>query len=411
VVVVTQDGSLRPITPLTGDAGSVHEALDAIGKLAARSPSVAEEGNVLDQFEAIVQSEGCLRGLPQLINVVRDYARWRAIEAQEARDRLNDVVDALVGIPGRKALVYVSEGLEQRPGIQLFDQIGEICPEILRSDFSTVLSAMQEIETSPVLKDAAARANAARVTFYPIDARGLTGQTSMDVSRGNKRYIPSAKNDFVRDANLSNPYRTLAEETGGFALVRGLAPAIATRRLRSEAAGRYVLAFTPARDPDGRAHDLSVRLKNSKDVELRHRMSYLHAEPAVVRAQRALSALFFGLEENGLRATLDISRSTEKDGEAVVRLHVPADALNAAPESGARVRVVVALRSLEPEKKGGASVVREKEFTLKADPSPLDPHEVAIRVPVTDAAHDFAVGIEDLVNGSTSYFKRTLTKR
>ena len=410
VVVVTQDGTLRPVTPLTGDSAVIHEALEGIGKLGARSPSVVDEGNVLDQFEAIVQSEGCLTGLPQLINVVRDYARWRAIEAQEARDRLNDVVDALVGVPGRKALVYVSEGLEQRPGIHLFDQIGEICPEILKSDFSSVLSAMQEIETSPVFRDAAARANAARVTFYPIDARGLVGQTSMDLSRGNKRYIPSGKNDFVRDANLVNPYQTLAEETGGFALIRGLAPAVATRRLRAEAAGHYVLAFAPVRDPDGKAHDLTVRLKTSKEVEVRHRMSYLHAEPSIVRAQRALSALFFGLEENALGAELDISRSSEGTGEALVRLRLPVGGLSGA-SADARMRVVIALRSVEAGNRERGTLVREKEFVLGATSDGTPQREFTIGVPVTDSAYDFAVGIENLADGSTVYLKRTLPRR
>ena len=352
VGVVAEDGTLRPLTPVTADPAEVRRGVERIGEMVVQSPGVDQERIVYSQFESIIEMQGCIEGLPQLINVVRDYARWRGIEAQEARDRLNALVDALVGLPGRKALVYVSEGLEQRPGIHLFEQITSICPEVLHRDSTQIFAAMQEIETSPAFKEAAARANAARVTFYPIDARGLMSATAMDMSRGDRRYIPTAKNDFIRDANLVNSYQLLAEETGGFPLVRGLSPAVATKRLQAEAAGHYVLAFTPSREPDGKAHDLTVRLKKERrGIQIRHRMSYLHAEPAVQRGQRALSALMFGLEENGLRATLDIQRApppAEGATSATVKISLPLDALRFdETDTGrqARVRVVVALRS------------------------------------------------------------------
>lgn len=417
VVVVAEDGPLRPLTAITADLDEVKRALERISRMAIQAPGGDQERIVLSQFEAIIEMQGCIPGLPQLINVVRDYAGWRAIEAQEARDRLNGLVDALVGLPGRKALVYVSEGLEQRPGIHLFEQITSICPDVLQREGSQIFAAMQEIETSPAFKAAAARANAARVTFYPLDARGLMSATAMDMSRGDRRYIPTAKNDFIRDANLVNSYQLLAEETGGFPMVRGLSPAVATKRFQAEAAGHYVLAFTPSRDPDGKAHDITVRLKKERrDIQIRHRMSYLHAEPAVQRGQRALSALMFGLEENGLRAALDIQRTpspTEGGASALVKISLPLDALRfEETENGraARVRVVVAVRSTSGDKPRSPASVREKEFTiaLPTGATTTGVHDVFVDVPIDGASHEFAVGIEDLASGVVTYLRRTL---
>ncbi len=417
VVVVAQDGPVRPLTTITTSPDEVRRALDRIGQMAIQSPGADDERIVLSQFEAILFAEGCISGLPQLLYAVRDYARGRAVEVQETRDRLNGLVDALVGLPGRKALVYVSEGLEQRPGIHLFDQITSICPEVLHREGSQVFAAMQEIETSPVLKDAAARANAARVTFYPMDARGLMSATAMDLSRENRRFIPTAKNDFIRDANLLNPYQILAEETGGFPMVRGLSPAAAARRFQAEAAGHYVLAFAPSRDPDGKAHDITVRLrKERRGIQIHHRMSYLHAEPAMQRGQRALSALMFGLEENGLRATLGIQRaapSAEGVMSAIVRIGLPLDALRFEDvETGrqARVRVVIALRSAGGDRTPKPAVVREKEFTIAQPPgAPLSGlRDVFVDVPIDGWSHDFAVGVEDIASGVATYLRRTL---
>jgi len=416
VVVIAEDGPLRPLTSVTGNISEVVRAVERIGELAIQSPGADHERMVLSEFEAIIEAEGCTLGLPQLINVVRDYARWRAIEVQEARDRLNGLVDALVGLPGRKALVYVSEGLEQRPGIHLFEQITSICPELMTRDFSQIFAAMTEIETSPVLKEAAARANAARVTFYPIDARGLMSATAMDMSRGNRRFIPTAKNDFIRDANFVNSYQRLAEETGGFPIVRGLSAAVATKRFQAEGAGHYVLAFTPARDPDGKAHDITVRLKKERrGIQIRHRMSYLHAEPAVQRGQRALSALMFGLEENALRATLELERAPTAGAgpSALVKISLPLDALRFEPtDTGgqARVRVVVALRSTGIGKTRVPTVVREKEFTIVLAPgaSTSGRHEVVVDVPIGGSSYDFSVGVEDIASGAATYLRRSI---
>lgn len=418
VVVAAEDGPLRPLTPVTADPLQVRAGLERIGEMVVQSPGADHERIVYSQFEDIIATEGCLRGLPQLINAVRDYARWRAVEVQEARDRLNALVDALVGLPGRKALIYVSEGLEQRPGIHLFEQITSICPEVMTSEFSQIFSAMQEIETSPALKEAAARANAARVTFYPLHARGLMSATAMDISRGDRRFIPTAKNDFIRDANLVNSYQLLAEETGGFAMVRGLSPAVAAKRFQAEAAGHYVLAFAPSRDPDGKAHAITVRLnKERRGVQIRHRMSYLHAEPAVQRGQRALSALMFGLEENGLRATVEIQRgatSPEGGQSAIVKIRLPFDALRFADSANgrqARVRVVVALRSTGGGKLRLPAIVREKEFTIETLGSAASGsnHDVVVDVPIDGSNYDFAVGIEDLASGVTTYLRRPLS--
>jgi hypothetical protein len=146
-------------------------------------------------------------------------------------------------------------------------------------------------------------------------------------------------------------------------------------------------------------------------------MSYLHAEPAVQRGQRALSALMFGLEENGLRATLNIQRTapaTDGGTSATVKISLPLDALRFdETDTGqkARVRVVVALRSTGGLKPRSAAVVREKEFTIALPPGGATAglHDVFVDVPIDGASHDFAVGVEDLAPGvASSYLRRRL---
>ncbi|MEO5761825.1 MAG: VWA domain-containing protein, partial [Vicinamibacteria bacterium] len=226
VLVIADENGLRPLTKLTSDATEVRRALAQLQGWATQSFSVTDTRHVLEDIHTTIQgvaasggcgaTPACVCALPQITDIIRTYATSRLFEAQTAAGRLAFVANAAGSLPGRKVLIYVSEGLEQRPAIQLFDQVQTICPEALSRDASALFVPMLEFDTSQALREATARANAARVTLYPIDARGLTGFSSMDLSQADRRYIPSAGNDMVKEANLTAQYHLLAEETGGF---------------------------------------------------------------------------------------------------------------------------------------------------------------------------------------------------
>ncbi len=325
---------------------------------------------------------------------------------QRGTDRLTLLVNSLLGLTGRKSLVYISEGLEQRPGIHLFDQIPQICPEVLQRDAPQVFAAMQEVETSAPLRDVVARANAARVTFYPVDARGLPTSSSADLSQSDRTYVPTAGNDRVKDASFTAPLHLLAEETGGFALLRGLDPKTAMKRFDADENGHYIIGFVPG-EADGKIHRLRVRLKDRAESrhhpDIRHRQAYLRAELPARRGQRSLSALLFGLEENALHADATVERTSPTS--ALVRVSVPASSLGPWPDAKsteARVEVVISLRPANRER--SAVTVKEKDVTFSLDPDAAggNRREVVVDVPVGAGAYEFAIGVEDVATGSST---------
>ncbi|MBX7185569.1 MAG: VWA domain-containing protein [Vicinamibacteria bacterium] len=418
-LVIADDNGLRPLSALTGDIVVIRAALARIQGWNTESAGAAEGARVTENIRARIEAGevekcDCLCLLPELVSMIRGYATFRAVEARDAATRLALVAGALGGIPGRKALVYVSEGLEQRPGIHLYDQLGTICPEVFRKDASAIYAPMQEFETSASLREATARANAARVTLYPLDSRGLTTLSTADVSQGDRRYVAAARSDNVREANLVNPYRLLADETGGVAIIRGMDPSAAMKRLDADERGHYVIGFIPG-DPDGRTHSLTVSLNSrtqmKRNADIRHRRSYLRAELPERRGQRALSVLLFGLEENMLDAAVDVRRMSA----TVARVHVsiPLRALKALPGPGpaqGRAQIVVSFR---PAGSGTNPVqVREKDLTydLTAEDLSRDGgrRDVVIDVPIGDGDYDFGIGVEDVASGYACYLRRSV---
>lgn len=421
-VVIADDGGLRALTPVTRDIEVVRAALLRIQGWATSSPGVSEGRQIQDSMKTRIEladlertcsdKPPCLCVLPELVNMVRGYASARAADVRGAGDRLSFLVGALGSLAGRKALVYVSDGLEQRPGIHLYDQIGAICPSAMEKDFSTILGAMQELETSQPLRETAARANAARVSLYPIDARGLGGYSAGDFQVADREYVPTPKNDGIRDANLVNPLRLLAEETGGFALIRGLDSTAAMKRFGADEQGHYVLGFIPG-EPDGRTHVLRLRLTpkaaSRVKAEIKHRRSYRRAVAPDRRGQRALATLVFGLEENALGIDAGASR-TGGDG-AEIRVALRLSALTPMTENEALVRLVVSFRVSDAPK--AVPVVREMDTTFALGPEELaregGVREIVVNVSIGAAAHDVVIGVEDVASGATSYLRRSLS--
>jgi VWFA-related protein len=424
VTVIAEDKGLRPFTPLTSDPAVIREALTRVQGWATQSPGESESRNVIENIKARIdmaeqskecnEPPACVCVLPSLLTMVRGYATFRAVEVQQVSERLSFLVNALRGIAGRKALVYVSEGLEQRPGIQIYDQLTTICPEVLHKDASSISAAMQEIDASSVLAETVARANAARVSFYPIDARGLSGLSSADIERGDRRYVASAKTDGVKDANLVNQYRYLAEQTGGFAMIRGLDPAAAMRRFDADARGHYVLGFVPDA-PDGRTHSLFVglvaKIRNTRNLDVRFRQSYFRAVLPARRGQRALSALLFGLEDDALHVRVSVGRTAPE----TARIHIGLPLTSLKPIDGVsppegRVQVVLSFRKDDAAEND--VTVREKTVSYSLEPAELardaGEREIVIELPVSTGGYEFAIGVEDLASGASSYLRSTL---
>ena len=422
VLIISNAPGANVTTTVTRRIDEIEAALDAIartsaGGVAAKSDERQTIGTIGDIVEMCEQSPACgdcMKVLEETLGVARAYAESRRLWLLRLIDNLSVVVSGIGALPGRKALVYASETIEQRPGIQLFEQIGEICPRALEKDASKVYGPMEEYDISPALRELAARANACRVTLYPVDARGLQGSSAADPSFGVRRYTPSARNDAVREANLRAPLEILAQETGGTAIVGRNELAGALGRLPGELAARYDLGFAPSREPDGRTHAIKVRLRKGKGLTLRYRQSYLHAPGRTREDERVLAALLYGLDEDALGATVTAELAPANTNHpdqriALVHISVPLARLATEPDGDgrrARLRLLLAVRKTNAADQ--SLELREKDVAIRlpatdAQRPEAERHDFVVEVPLGEGAHDIAVGVHDALSSLASY--------
>jgi VWFA-related protein len=414
VLAMADDGGARTLTTITDDPEEVASALAAAGRpIAGGGALPAEERQVLEAVKTLVETEEtgrggtCVDAWPEVQALLRSHAESRGRRLQATADRLAQVASIVGSLPGSKALLYITEGLEQNPGLHLFQQYADICPTVAQWVSSEIQSPRQENDASAVLRALAARANAGRLTVYPLDASGLAVSALADPSREDRRYVPSARTEFVRLENLRGPLELIAADTGGRAIVNANDVGSALSSLTGDLTQRYTLGFVPGRDPDGRSHSIGVSLLRRKGLALRHRASYLQAATGTREGQRALAALLLGLEQDDLGASV-LTELPEGGAEAILRIRVPLSRLAASAEAGGRsVRVRIVLATRPPGKEQPA--VREQLFALPlpeapSEPDPAASHEFVIRLPRPEGRPlEIGVGVLDALSAAATY--------
>lgn len=348
-MVLSYDREVRVRRAFTSDPESIATALRELERLSGQGVHAASRRS--DYRQRIQDSETATEALQW----ARQYAQEIRHDLDDSIDALRDLVVGLAALPGRKALIHVSDGLPMIPGQDLF--------ELVQLEFGATGAATQALayDRSTRYRELAAQANAQRVTFYTIDARGLTGYsagTVEDMSPDTPGI--GAMIDRVVNDNLQSTLQMLARETGGRAILNTNRAAPDLRRVAQDFRTYYSLGYTPARSGDGAYHRIEVRVKRP-GVEVRHRTGYRDRPVTTRMADTVLSALRFPVDRNGLGALLEVGPSQpHEDGLwlQTLLLKVPYSEIVMFADGerrAARLRLWIAVA----DRAGGKSEVRE----------------------------------------------------
>ncbi len=389
----------------------------------------------------------CFDNWGDLLHYAVEFAYAEEHRVAVSNAGLADLVSTLAGLPGRKAVLHISDGLPQRPGISVFDYLGsQLCPERT----SDAQKEMVLYEESAGFSRVAAHANANRVTFYTLDAAGLRGGLSTDPSFGARRYTPSARNDDVRNMNEQAGIFMLASETGGRMLANANDPVLVLPGVADELRQGYSLAFMPAETGSGRVRLIDVELVGAaaKRRRIRHRQSYRDKPLDERLAERLIAALYLGGAGSGgedrdgsadpagavassgavdssggvlanplrVRLSFDVTNPLDRKRhhELTVRIAVPRSAVFSVPAGDAEAPATGHLRVwlVAADRKTGARTgVRQKTLAFdsggEVDVEGRD-HEIAVSMDLPEAGYWLAVGVRDEATGATTMLRRSV---
>ena len=218
----------------------------------------------LERAAASSSGDGSSPSSPATSRVDDPRDAERGMNAQRALGAIRNVAKWLSDVPGRrKSLVLFSEGIEY----DIYDVFNNRAASSIMAD----------------ARDAIAAAQRANVTIFAVDPRGLTQLGDEAIA------IQSLSDDPHVDYGTSRGFAnellmaqesliSLAEETGGVAIVRSNDISGGLSRIERETSRYYVLGYVadPAASP-GKFRTLSVKVKKP-GLKVRARRGYVPAD-------------------------------------------------------------------------------------------------------------------------------------
>lgn len=310
VVILSYNRSLQQHTPLTADPKVLAAALDTLEHTAYEGlMTKAQRDAILRGMGRAAQDSGRTAALDRtgLRTEARFFAEEQTMLNQSLLDTLVRLVDSLAGVPGRKDVLYVSDGVPLEPGADVLDEAASLPQEeaeLPRAD------ATGRNFTGPTtlrlrLQDVVHHANASRIAFYTINGGAPMGGHDVSAEIAMSPATEVETTDFFnRDPSLT----ALAVGTGGLKLPNpGALPAMA-----ADLDTAYSLGYSPAHFGDGRYHRLSVTVKRA-GLSARYREGYLDKTPQERQKDATSAALFAGGNGNPLEARVELG-SPERQG-------------------------------------------------------------------------------------------------
>jgi VWFA-related protein len=436
VMLMTEDPGLHVRLPFTTDRAALAKALDAVEALSAAGVEdfVARRDATRQIFS--IRDVGLADPDPNpcpldIVNPVKAYAQTVHGDVLRTIKILTVAVSSLSGVPGRKALFLVSDGMPVTPGEELFQVLAEMCsgggiaagiPDTYdvaeRPDSYTARQAALDAQRYSTVKDLAAlaaHANAHQVTLYTLQASGLQGAAAASAEfEVDERILQMTAVTSVQIANYQGALLTLAADTGGRATLNSNDIRQDMGRIREDFATYYSLGFSPPHQGDGRAHAIEVRVKRP-GVRLRYRKSY-RDKPALERTvDRTLAVLFYGDEDNPLDVQMEIGEQAPAAAgtwTVPVRLRIPLHklALQQGGESfDGKLRLLVATHGAA----GGGSPVRQVEIPIRIPRMQAltalgQSYLYEVKLTLQPGAQRIAVAVRDEATASTSYLARSV---
>ncbi len=412
MMVVASRPSLAVRQPFTHDVAAVTAALDGVaGHIGGRSARDQDRKQILDWMGQAGRNppriaRGSLgssaNGLvkAQVQAAINSYVVQESNTLEDSLASLHEVVRLAEIRDGRGVVIHVSNGLPMIPGVDLAHQFDEAFRDI--SVYNLVAQHSFAEEYRDLVQAAAARG----VSIYAVDASGLQGLEGGAADR----LAPMARVAWVRQGNLQDPLRFMADGTGGLAVLDTNDVSTGLGRIRDDFASYYSLGYTVPHGGEDRKLRLEVELPEYPKLEVRHRGWVVEKSHGTRMRERVAGALFVELDDNPMRLELGLGEAVSRGGkklEVPLKVSMPLASLEWMPgetEALARLELVVGTRDHRGEAAVAAPVLRELRLPI-SERRPGPEHRVALVLPLVleGLPSGVAVGVRDLGSGLISY--------
>ncbi len=429
VMIVSYGGQLEMVQNFTNDADKIDASLSKLeletGRLvrlrlekrdllrrinrAALTPRPTGASLDVGAFEA-AQLEA--RNL--MFNIDTNVHRT-VLNVKQVVNGIKKFTESLAGLPGRKAVLYISDGIPSRPGEDLVqawrnqfeswayqNQANQVLREIGR------LNSMPR-STMGSFRSLVEHASAHRVTFYPISNSLLhgVGRNSAELAgastaNGQGAFSPEVLtiDAFSRESSMM----LIADGTGGRAYTRSSNLRGLMEQVVKDFSSFYSLGYLPASARDDKFHKIKVTIKDQPRLDVRYFKGYRELDPIEQMENLTLSALYFDVEDNPLDVSLVAGQYNETAGgtyRVPLLIRIPFENLALLPQEGVYAGEVLAFVIVQDER-GNLSPFQRIKLPIRVPASRFEEAKKAeagyqVDLVMRKGRHRVSVGIRDVI--------------
>ncbi len=417
VMLLGYNRTVEVVQPFTQDRWQVQQGLKKLSKAASyRQMDDAQRRRTMGWMQnAAAESD-----LSTAYTHLRSYVQAARVDLRHSTGAVANVVRAMAGLPGRKAVLYVSDGLPKRPGEELYQYLLDLFGATAFNDLASETGfidpsseSLREDETQ--LFNAITReANAHQVTFYTLDARGSAGGASSSAAFGALGTTAGAGiMDNLRTFNLQEPLVEMAEATGGASILNSFNFDEVLTDVARDFDSFYSLGFRSPHGGDGDYHKIEVRV-NRPGLKVRHRTGFVDKPQEERVADRTLSSLLLDLTKNPLKIAVEFGQPEKGSGRGyllpiMVRVPIAEVTLlpNGAAEQG-RLRFYIVVS----DENGGVSDLHSAPYPVTIASEEIETARAqeigyAVKLRVRGGTPKVAVGVWDELSGLESFIHKT----
>ncbi len=407
-MLVTFERWLHVRHEFTSDRRAISAALDELETHTGLGVQQASDR------KRVLESIDIARTEEEALAHVRSYADAVFHDMGNSIRGLKEIVSSMAGLPGRKALLYVSDGLPMTAAQDLY--------YLLDIKYSGHLAGQLEAGRYSArrrFRELTASASANRVTFYTLEAAGLRshGSLSAEYGGGGGDQLSTGSRievDVIHVSNRQEPLQIIAADTGGIAAFNTNNLDGALQNMAGDFRSYYSLGYVPKHGGDGRYHDIEAKVKK-RGLKVRHRNGYRDKSPETQVNEGTLAVLMHGLGKNPLDIQLRLAAGRlQEDDKYLVpfEVRIPLANLALLPQSEihrGNLRVSVAVI----DGNGRLSPIEQTPVPIEIPDSGIATarkqyYVYAAELLMRPGYQKVAVGVRDDFGGESSYVRRSV---
>lgn len=398
MMVVSYQRSLKVLQPLTSDPEDVASALRTMRTFVGGRAEVNSSRRDIEDF---ISQDNNKTNLDRALGRARAFAREQRNNLTFTVRALQDFVSQMAGLPGKRAIVYVSDGLPMTPGLEVFYEV----QEQYRDPGS--ISQSREYDATAMFRSLVTSCASSGVTLYTIDARGLQSELGIEAENRQSRSTLSAA---MTRSNYQDSLVYMSDQTGGLAIVNTNDVGPGLKRIMDDFSTYYSLGYRLVPTGSDRLHRIEVRLKGYPEYRLNYTRTFIEKTLPTRIADRVMTGLTFPVDENPLGVAVIAGEAAPASGNRYtlpVEVRIPLSSVALIPDGDILSGYVMVYYAARDDD-GKQSDLQRLSHTLRVKPGDYEQargqyYTISASLLLEAGRYRVSVGLRDELTNQASY--------